>query len=72
VTVINGFLIPLSSVVALLFFVLGGYYWMTSNGDEKQVEKAKDAIKNAVIGLVVTLVSATVVQMIIYFVNANL
>ncbi len=71
VTVINGFLIPLSSVIAVFFFVLGGYYWMTSNGDEKQVEKAKEAIKNAVIGLVITLLAATIVQMIIYFVRAN-
>jgi hypothetical protein len=71
ITVINGFLIPLSSVIALFFFVLGGYYWMTSNGEEKQVEKAKEAIKNAVIGLVITLLAATIVQMIIYFVRAN-
>jgi hypothetical protein len=66
--VINNFLVPLSSVVALFFLVLGAYYWITSNGDEGQVKKAQTSIRNAVIGLVVALLGATIVQLIIYFI----
>jgi hypothetical protein len=40
--------------IILLFYLLyGGYLWMTAAGDEGQVKKAKDVIKNAIIGLVV-------------------
>lgn len=66
--IINGFLIPLSSVISVLFLVLGAYYYMTSNGSEDGVKKGRDAIKNAVIGLVVTLLAATIVQIIVYFI----
>jgi hypothetical protein len=66
--IINNFLVPLSSVVALFFLVLGAYYWITSNGDENQVKKAQTSIRNAVIGLVVALLGATIVQLIIFFI----
>lgn len=41
-----------------VFFALilwGGLKWMTARGDEKQVKDAQETIKNAVIGMVVTI-----------------
>ena len=66
---INGFLIPLSSVVTVLFFIIGGYYILTSNGDSGQYKKGLDILKNAAIGLVVVLVSFTIAQITIYAVR---
>ncbi len=44
------------SFVGVLFFILmiyGGFLWMTAAGNEQQVEKAKNLIIAAIIGLIV-------------------
>ena len=38
------------AAVATLFLVLAGVYWATAGGDPSQVEKAKGALKNALVG----------------------
>jgi hypothetical protein len=46
-----------------VFFALilwGGLKWMTAQGDEKRVKDAQDTIKNAVIGLVVTIAAYSI------------
>jgi hypothetical protein len=46
-------LISLLGVVLLVYLLYGGFLWMTAQGEEKQVDKARAIIKNAVIGMVV-------------------
>ncbi|MCX6796280.1 MAG: hypothetical protein NTW06_02155 [Candidatus Falkowbacteria bacterium] len=44
------------SILGIIFIVLmlyGGYNWMIAAGDNAKVEKAKDTIKRAVIGLII-------------------
>jgi hypothetical protein len=67
--IINGFLIPLSSIFTVFFFIIGGYYMLTSGGNDAQYKKGLGYIQNAIIGLIVVLVSFTATQLIIYFVN---
>lgn len=46
------------SVVGLVFLILmvyGGYLWLTSRGDETQIDKSKDIIRSSIIGLVIVL-----------------
>ncbi len=53
---------PIFGLVGLGFFVLAvyaGVLWMTAQGDPKKVEKAKDILVNATVGLVI-IVSAYV------------
>jgi type IV secretory pathway VirB2 component (pilin) len=69
---ISNVLIPTSSAVAVFFFILGGYYWITANGEQKNYDKAKKAIQNSIIGLIVLLSSATIVQLIIFIVNGGI
>jgi hypothetical protein len=38
------------AALATLFLVLAGVYWATAGGDPSQVDKAKGALKNALIG----------------------
>ncbi|GAB3861922.1 hypothetical protein GCM10027610_105320 [Dactylosporangium cerinum] len=38
------------AALATLFLVLAGVYWATAGGDPAQVDKAKGALKNALIG----------------------
>lgn len=53
-----GFIIQVAlSFVGTIFLVLvvyGGILWMTARGDEGQVDKSKEIIQRAVIGLVIT------------------
>jgi len=62
--------LSLIGVVFMILIILGGYQWMTAGGNEEQVSKAKDRIKNAIIGLVIT-VSAYAIWALIeeYFLN---
>lgn len=53
-TIINTVLSFLG-VIFLILMVYGGYMWMTAAGDEQKVDKAKDLIKNAIIGLIIVI-----------------
>jgi hypothetical protein len=43
----------LLGIIFVYLMVLAGYNWMTAAGDEQKVEKAKDQIKRAIIGLII-------------------
>jgi hypothetical protein len=51
VRVIFGFL----GILLVLLLLYGGFLWMTSQGNEQQIERAKKVITSAVIGLVLVL-----------------
>lgn len=50
---------------ALLIFVYGGFLWLTSAGDAGKVQQGKDAMKWALIGLVVVFSSYTLVSFVL-------
>src|SRR5690554_2680154 len=52
---IIGAVLSFVGVIFMVLIVYGGLTWMTASGNEKQVEKAKNLIVQAVIGLVVVL-----------------
>lgn len=58
-------IVGLVGIFFLIVFVWGSFLYMTSAGDPKQVEKGKDAIKGAVIGLLIVMVSYTAVSLLI-------
>jgi Type IV secretion system pilin len=66
--VLNKFLIPLSSVITVTMFIIGGYYMITSAGDNAKYKKGLDVIRNAIFGLLIVLFSFTLSQLIIYIV----
>lgn len=41
--------------VFLILIIIGGYDWMTAEGNEQKVEKAQNYIRRAMIGLAITL-----------------
>ncbi|MGS2619319.1 pilin [Micromonospora sp. LZ34] len=43
-------LMGILAALATLFLVLAGVYWATAGGDPAQVDKAKGALKNALVG----------------------
>lgn len=52
------------TLAAVAYMIYGGYLWLTSAGDEKRVEKAKQTILQAAIGLVIILLSWAIVLFI--------
>lgn len=58
----------LMGLVAVSFIIYGGIVWMTSGGNEEKIERAKRIIVNAVIGLVLVLLSWAIV----FFVSGTL
>lgn len=48
----------LLTLVGTIFFVLtvyAGYLWMTAQGNEEEIEKAKMTLRNAILGLVIVI-----------------
>ncbi len=50
---------------AVLFLVIGGIRYIISNGDQAQIQKAKNTVLYAAVGLVVALLGFTIVQFIL-------
>ncbi|OIP79286.1 MAG: hypothetical protein AUK20_02290, partial [Parcubacteria group bacterium CG2_30_45_37] len=42
-------------IVAVVLIIYGGWVWMTANGEEEKIQKAKKVLTGAVIGLVICL-----------------
>src|SRR3989338_4768607 len=63
--VINSILLPLAGIIAMLFIIIGGYQYITSAGDEEAATKGKKTLSNAVIGLVVVILSSVIVTVVI-------
>jgi len=51
--VIQAFL-GLLGVIFLVLIIYAGFNWMTAQGEEEKVNKAKDTLQRAVIGLIIT------------------
>lgn len=58
-------LLGLSGSIALLMFVWGGFLWLSSRGETKQIEKGKETIKWATFGLVIIFTAYILVGAII-------
>jgi len=50
----------LLGIVFLVIIIFAGYRWMTSSGNEEEVKKAQEAIKRAIIGLVIVLMAYSI------------
>ncbi len=62
--IINIFMMFLG-IIAVGLVIFAGFKWMTSKGNEEQIEAAKKILKNAVIGLVIILSSWGIVTFIL-------
>ncbi len=51
--------------LALLMFVYGGVLWLTSRGDTKMVQKGKDTLMWATLGIVIIFASYVIVNALI-------
>lgn len=66
-TVIQAFL-GLLGIIFLVLILYAGYQWMTAQGEEEKVTKAKDTLQRAVIGLIIIIAAYSIT----YFVFSSL
>ena len=65
---INAFLSFLG-VIFITLMLYGGFNWMTASGDEGKLNRAKDTIRRAIIGLVIVVASWSIWAAVIYFIG---
>lgn len=61
---LQNWLIGILAAVATLFLVLAGVYWATAGGDPAQVDKAKGALRNALIGYGLAILAPVLLQVV--------
>ncbi|MFA6422021.1 MAG: hypothetical protein WCV92_01310 [Candidatus Buchananbacteria bacterium] len=52
-------------LIAVLLIILSGFRWMVAGGDEEKIKKARSALFNAIIGLILVLSSYAIVSFVI-------
>lgn len=58
------FLIYIGGALAVLFIVIGAYKMITSAGNDASYKSGKESVTNAVIGLILAIISVTIVTII--------
>ena len=57
-------LLQVAGAIAVVFLIIGGFQYITSGGNEEGMEKAKGTIKGAVLGIIVIVLSFSIVVII--------
>ena len=50
--------------IAVLFLIIGGFWYITSAGNEETAEKGKNTAVNAIIGIVIIILSYVIVNVV--------
>ena len=65
VAVVVNILSTLVGIVAVIMVILGGFKYVTSNGDTSNVQSAKNTILFAIVGLVVVALAQVIVRFVL-------
>ncbi|NTU69410.1 hypothetical protein HGB13_01080 [bacterium] len=65
ITTISNTILLIVGVIAVLMLIVGGFQYIASSGNPEQVNKAKNTIFYAIIGIVVTLLAFVAVQFVL-------
>ncbi len=61
------FVLIVAFIIAFVMLLIGGIRWILAGGDEKSVEKARNTITAALIGLVIILVAFALIRLVEQF-----
>lgn len=62
-----------AALLALVFLIIGGVKWLTSQGEKEGVNKARETIVASIVGLVIIFLSYLIIDFVLQlFVNVNL
>jgi len=54
----------IAGIIAILYLLLGAFAWITSGGNKENVDKARDKIMNAIIGIILIFAVLAVVGVV--------
>jgi amino acid transporter len=57
--------------IAVIFLIIGGFRYITAGGNEESVEKGKSSVINALIGIVIIVLSYVIVNVVANLVTGN-
>jgi len=57
--------LSLIGVIMVVLIIYAGFLWMTAAGEPKKVEKAKDILQAAIIGLVIVLAAYAIASFVV-------
>lgn len=63
------------SLLGVIFIILtfyAGYLWMTASGDAEKLNKAKELLKNSVIGLIIVVSAYAITYFVLFKLSENL
>ncbi len=69
-TVIN-WMLGIAFAIAVIFLIIGGFMYITSAGNEESAEKGKGTVVNALIGIVIIILSYVIVNVVANLVTNN-
>jgi len=67
-----GFALVAGSIAFIFWFLTGALQWITSGGDKDRVQRARDRISNAVLGLIILFSIYAALWLISRFLGVNL
>jgi hypothetical protein len=59
---IVGYALAFLGVIFLFLIIYAGFMWMTARGNQQQIDKARDTLTAAIIGLVIVLLAYVIVN----------
>jgi uncharacterized membrane protein len=64
-TLVLNFISAIAGLIAVFAVILGGFRYITSNGNSEKTNQAKDTILYAVIGLVIVAIAQIIVKFVL-------
>lgn len=64
-TVMSNLVFPIAGAVCVIFLIIGGIQYATSNGNSADISKAKDTLVYSLVGLVFVIMAFAIVQLIL-------
>ncbi len=58
-------MLVLAGIVAVFFLIIGGYRYITAQGNAEQAEKGRSTVINAIIGIVIIIMSYVIVNVVV-------
>jgi hypothetical protein len=63
--IIQQWLLPFAGIIAVLFIIIGGFQYMFAGMNEKLVERGKSTLRNAIVGLVIIILSYVIITVVV-------
>jgi len=71
IRLIINWLLGIAFAIAVLFLIIGGFWYITSAGNEETAEKGKNTAVNAIIGIIIIVLAYVVINVVAGLVAGN-